>query len=180
MNRLFEKIIDSVFIFWSIYIYREENILETLDNMIQLSRTKHTHTQDKMPPYWSNKQVRDKTTYKNLWIYKLIKLLILSSWLVSSLSLQASRECQSKEKLLEQGFRSAFREFQQWLVNTKINTAKCFDAPQNLSEASSSLQKIQVQRRKSTIMEHSGTYTTGSSYRLISSSLVRSFLVIES
>lgn len=79
MNRLFEKIIDSVFIFWSIYIYREENILETLDNMIQLSRTKHTHTQDKMLPYWSNKQVRDKTTYKSLWIYKLIKLLILSS-----------------------------------------------------------------------------------------------------
>lgn len=50
MNRLFEKIIDSVFIFWSIYIYREENILETLDNMIQLSTTKRTHTQAKMPP----------------------------------------------------------------------------------------------------------------------------------
>jgi nesprin-1 len=62
----------------------------------------------------------------------------------SSLSLQASRGCQSKEKLLDQGFRSAFREFQQWLVNAKINTAKCFDVPQNLSEASSSLQKIQV------------------------------------
>ncbi|KAK6304736.1 hypothetical protein J4Q44_G00253220 [Coregonus suidteri] len=59
------------------------------------------------------------------------------------LSLQASRECQSKEKLLEQRFRAAFREFQQWLVNAKINTAKCFDVPQNLSEASSSLQKIQ-------------------------------------
>lgn len=62
----------------------------------------------------------------------------------SSLSLQATRECQSKEKGLDQGFRSAFREFQQWLVNAKINTAKCFDAPQNLSEASSSFQKIQV------------------------------------
>lgn len=61
-----------------------------------------------------------------------------------SLSLRAARECQSKEKLQEQGFRSAYREFQQWLVNTKINTAKCFDAPQNLSEASTSLQKIQV------------------------------------
>uniref|UniRef100_A0A8C7KDH8 Spectrin repeat containing, nuclear envelope 1b n=1 Tax=Oncorhynchus kisutch TaxID=8019 RepID=A0A8C7KDH8_ONCKI len=59
------------------------------------------------------------------------------------LSLQASRECQNKEKLLEQQFRAAFREFQQWLVNAKINTAKCFDVPQNLSEASSSLQKIQ-------------------------------------
>ncbi|KAJ0008744.1 hypothetical protein NQD34_016159 [Periophthalmus magnuspinnatus] len=61
----------------------------------------------------------------------------------NSLSLKASRECQSKEKLLDQCFRATFREFQQWLVNTKINTAKCFDAPQNLSEASSSLQKIQ-------------------------------------
>lgn len=38
-----------------------------------------------------------------------------------------------------------FREFQQWLVNARINTAKCFDVPQNLSEASSSLVKIQVQ-----------------------------------
>lgn len=61
-----------------------------------------------------------------------------------SLSLQASRECQGKEKLLEQRFRAAFRDFQQWLVNAKINTAKCFDVPQNLAEASSSLQKIQV------------------------------------
>lgn len=68
---------------------------------------------------------------------------------VSSLSLQASRECQSKEKLLEQGFRAAFREFQQWLVNAKINTAKCFDVPQNVNEASSSLQKIQVQQQQS-------------------------------
>lgn len=66
------------------------------------------------------------------------------SFFCCSLSLQASRECQRKEKLLEQKFRAAFREFQQWLVNAKINTAKCFDAPQNLSEASSSLQKIQV------------------------------------
>lgn len=62
-----------------------------------------------------------------------------------SLSLQASRECQSKQKQLEQGFRSAFREFQQWLVNAKINTAKCFDVPQNLTEASASLLKIQVE-----------------------------------
>ncbi|XP_045574102.1 nesprin-1 isoform X3 [Salmo salar] len=61
----------------------------------------------------------------------------------NSLSLQASRECQSKEKLLEQRFRATFREFQQWLVNAKIITAKCFDVPQNLGEASSSLQKIQ-------------------------------------
>jgi len=65
-------------------------------------------------------------------------------YFASSLSLQAARECQSKEKLLEQGFRSAFREFQKWLVNAKINTAKCFDVPQNLGEASASLQKIQV------------------------------------
>ncbi|RXN33841.1 nesprin-1 isoform X3 [Labeo rohita] len=61
----------------------------------------------------------------------------------NSLSLQASRECQGKEKLLEQRFRASFRDFQQWLVNAKINTAKCFDVPQNLAEASSSLQKIQ-------------------------------------
>nr|XP_057913481.1 nesprin-1 isoform X6 [Doryrhamphus excisus] len=61
----------------------------------------------------------------------------------NSLSLRAARECQSKEKLQEQAFCSAYRDFQQWLVNAKINTAKCFDAPQNLSEASSSLQKIQ-------------------------------------
>lgn len=49
-------------------------------------------------------------------------------------------------KLLEQAFRLAFREFQQWLVNARINTAKCFDVPQNLNEASSSLLKIQVQQ----------------------------------
>lgn len=72
------------------------------------------------------------------------KKYVFFPWFVPSLSLQASRECQSKEKLLEQGFRSAFREFQQWFVNAKINTAKCFDVPQNLNEASSSLQKIQV------------------------------------
>lgn len=48
-------------------------------------------------------------------------------------------------KLLEQAFRSAFREFQQWLVNARINTAKCFDVPQNLNEASASLLKIQVE-----------------------------------
>ena len=67
-------------------------------------------------------------------------------WL--SLSLQASRQCQSKEKVLDQRFRSAYRDFQQWLVNAKINTAKSFDVPQNLSEASSSLQKIQVCQRE--------------------------------
>ncbi|XP_034001993.1 LOW QUALITY PROTEIN: nesprin-1-like, partial [Trematomus bernacchii] len=61
----------------------------------------------------------------------------------NSVSLQAGRECQSKQKLLDQGFRSACRDFQQWLVNAKINTAKCFDVPQNLSEAIASLQKIQ-------------------------------------
>ncbi|TSO25166.1 Nesprin-1 [Bagarius yarrelli] len=61
----------------------------------------------------------------------------------NSLSLHASRECQRNEKLLEQKFRTTVREFQQWLVNAKINTAKCFDAPQNLGEASASLQKIQ-------------------------------------
>ncbi|TRY83472.1 hypothetical protein DNTS_016214, partial [Danionella cerebrum] len=61
----------------------------------------------------------------------------------NSLSLQASRECQGKEKLLEHRFRAAYRDFQQWLVNAKINTAKCFDVPQNLAEASASLQKIQ-------------------------------------
>lgn len=74
--------------------------------------------------------------------------------LVSSLSLQASKECQSKEKLLEQGFRSVFREFQKWLVNAKISTAKCFDVPQNINEASSGLQKIQVtSKSKSNIAE---------------------------
>ncbi|XP_076155328.1 nesprin-1 isoform X4 [Alosa pseudoharengus] len=61
----------------------------------------------------------------------------------NSLSLQASRECQNKEKLLDQRFRSSCRDFQQWLVHAKITTAKCFDVPQNLAEVSSSLQKIQ-------------------------------------
>lgn len=80
----------------------------------------------------------------NLGLYNIGGEKRFSSFLPPSLSLQASRDCQIKEKLLEQGFRSAFREFQQWLVNAKINTAKCFDVPQNLSEASSSLQRIQV------------------------------------
>lgn len=62
----------------------------------------------------------------------------------SSLSLRASRECQNKERLLEQRFRAALRDFQQWLVNAKISTAKCFDVPQSVAEASTSLQRIQV------------------------------------
>lgn len=61
-----------------------------------------------------------------------------------SLSLRASRECQNKERLLEQRFRAALRDFQQWLVNAKISTAKCFDVPQNVAEASNALQRIQV------------------------------------
>ncbi|XP_028808913.1 nesprin-1 isoform X6 [Denticeps clupeoides] len=61
----------------------------------------------------------------------------------NSLSLRASRECQNKEKLLEQRFRSSLRDFQQWLVNAKVSTAKCFDAPQSVQEASSALQRIQ-------------------------------------
>lgn len=61
-----------------------------------------------------------------------------------SLSLRASRECQNKERLLEQRFRAALRDFQQWLVNAKISTAKCFDVPQTVTEASSALQRIQV------------------------------------
>lgn len=78
-----------------------------------------------------------------------------------SLSLQASREYQSKEKQLEQEFRSAFREFQQWLVNAKISTAKCFDVPQNLNEASASLLKIQVEHIESNATEHSlSAFTT--------------------
>lgn len=63
---------------------------------------------------------------------------------VCSLSLRASRECQNKERLLEQRFRAALRDFQQWLVNAKISTAKCFDVPQNVAEASNALQRIQV------------------------------------
>ncbi|RXM34120.1 Nesprin-1 [Acipenser ruthenus] len=61
----------------------------------------------------------------------------------NSLCLQASKERQNKEKLLEQRFRSSLREFQQWLVSAKITTAKCFDVPQNINEASTSLLKIQ-------------------------------------
>ncbi|CAI5683845.1 unnamed protein product [Oreochromis niloticus] len=61
----------------------------------------------------------------------------------NSLSLRASRECQNKERLLEQRFRAALRDFQQWLVNAKISTAKCFDVPQTVTEASSALQRIQ-------------------------------------
>ncbi|KAM6272871.1 nesprin-1 isoform 2-T2 [Spheniscus humboldti] len=61
----------------------------------------------------------------------------------NSLCLQASKGCQSKEQILQQRFRTAFRDFQQWLVNAKVTTAKCFDVPQNISEASASLQKIQ-------------------------------------
>ncbi|KAM6126873.1 nesprin-1-like [Pterocles gutturalis] len=61
----------------------------------------------------------------------------------NSLCLQASKGCQSKEQILQQRFQTAFRDFQQWLVNAKVTTAKCFDMPQNISEASASLQKIQ-------------------------------------
>ncbi|XP_028253699.1 nesprin-1 [Parambassis ranga] len=61
----------------------------------------------------------------------------------NSLSLRASRECQNKERLLEQRFRAALRDFQQWLVNAKISTAKCFDVPQTVTEASTALQRIQ-------------------------------------
>ncbi|XP_009975913.1 PREDICTED: nesprin-1-like, partial [Tauraco erythrolophus] len=61
----------------------------------------------------------------------------------NSLCLQASKGCQSKEQILQQRFRTALRDFQQWLVNAKVTTAKCFDVPQNISEASASLQKIQ-------------------------------------
>ncbi|XP_077366762.1 nesprin-1 isoform X9 [Festucalex cinctus] len=61
----------------------------------------------------------------------------------NSLSLRAARECQNKERLLEQRFRAALRDFQQWLVNAKICTAKCFDVPQSVPEASTALQRIQ-------------------------------------
>ncbi|XP_038195664.1 nesprin-1 isoform X2 [Arvicola amphibius] len=59
------------------------------------------------------------------------------------LCLQASKGCQNKEQILQERFQKAFRGFQQWLVNAKLTTAKCFDLPQNLSEVSASLQKIQ-------------------------------------
>ncbi|MCJ8743979.1 hypothetical protein PDJAM_G00100910, partial [Pangasius djambal] len=61
----------------------------------------------------------------------------------NSLSLRAARECQNKEKLLEQRFRSSLRDFRQWLVNANISTAKCFDSPHSIQEASTSLQRIQ-------------------------------------
>ncbi|KAH0622390.1 hypothetical protein JD844_024656, partial [Phrynosoma platyrhinos] len=61
----------------------------------------------------------------------------------NSLCLQASKGCLSKEQALQQRFRTAFRDFQQWLVNSKITTAKCFDAPQSVSEAAANIQKIQ-------------------------------------
>lgn len=67
-------------------------------------------------------------------------------FLFPSLSLRASRECQNKERLLEQRLRAALRDFQQWLVNAKISTAKCFDVPQNVAEASTALQRIQVRQ----------------------------------
>ncbi|TSR99415.1 Nesprin-1 [Bagarius yarrelli] len=54
-----------------------------------------------------------------------------------------ARECQNKEKLLEQRFRSSLRDFRQWLVNANISTAKCFDSPHSIQEASTSLHRIQ-------------------------------------
>uniref|UniRef100_A0A8C5RH19 Spectrin repeat containing nuclear envelope protein 1 n=1 Tax=Laticauda laticaudata TaxID=8630 RepID=A0A8C5RH19_LATLA len=61
----------------------------------------------------------------------------------NSLCIQASKGCQSKEQTLQQRFRAAFRDFQQWLVNSKITTAKCFDVPQNVSDVTANIQKIQ-------------------------------------
>ncbi|KAM6459267.1 nesprin-1-like [Liasis olivaceus] len=61
----------------------------------------------------------------------------------NSLCLQASKGCQSKEQTLQQRFRTVFRDFQQWLVNSKITTAKCFDVPQNVSDVAANIQKIQ-------------------------------------
>ncbi|KAM9000867.1 nesprin-1 isoform 8-T9 [Sarcophilus harrisii] len=61
----------------------------------------------------------------------------------NSLCLQVSKDCQNKEQILQQRFQKAFRDFQQWLVNAKITTAKCFDVPQSITEVSTSLQKIQ-------------------------------------
>lgn len=63
---------------------------------------------------------------------------------LSSLSLRASRECQNKEKLLEQRFRSSLHDFRQWMVNANISTAKCFDSPHSIQDASVALQQIQV------------------------------------
>ncbi|XP_045150652.1 nesprin-1 [Echinops telfairi] len=59
------------------------------------------------------------------------------------LCLKASKGCQNKEQILQQRFQKAFRDFQQWLVNAKLTTAKCFDIPQNISEVLTSLQQIQ-------------------------------------
>ncbi|XP_061480140.1 nesprin-1 isoform X3 [Rhineura floridana] len=61
----------------------------------------------------------------------------------NSLCLQASKGCQSKEQALQQRFRTVLRDFQQWLINSKITTAKCFDVPQNVNEAAANIQKIQ-------------------------------------
>ncbi|XP_016311636.1 nesprin-1-like isoform X6 [Sinocyclocheilus anshuiensis] len=61
----------------------------------------------------------------------------------NSLSLRASRECQNKEKLLEQRFRSSLHDFRQWMVNANISTAKCFDSPHSIRDASIALQRIQ-------------------------------------
>ncbi|TRY57107.1 hypothetical protein DNTS_023982 [Danionella cerebrum] len=61
----------------------------------------------------------------------------------NSLSLRASRECQNKEKLLEQRFRSSLHDFRQWLVNANISTAKCFDSPHSIQDASTALRRIQ-------------------------------------
>ncbi|RXN24277.1 nesprin-1-like protein [Labeo rohita] len=61
----------------------------------------------------------------------------------NSLSLRASRECQNKEKLLEQRFRSSLHDFRQWMVNANISTAKCFDSPHSIQDASVALQRIQ-------------------------------------
>uniref|UniRef100_A0A8C1T6X1 Spectrin repeat containing, nuclear envelope 1a n=1 Tax=Cyprinus carpio TaxID=7962 RepID=A0A8C1T6X1_CYPCA len=61
----------------------------------------------------------------------------------NSLSLRASRECQNKEKLLEQRFRSSLHDFRQWMVNANISTAKCFDSPHSIQDASIALQQIQ-------------------------------------
>ncbi|CAI9612037.1 unnamed protein product [Staurois parvus] len=59
------------------------------------------------------------------------------------LCLQASKACQSKEQTLQQRFRTAFRDFQQWLVNAKVMTAKCFNVHESITEASASLERIQ-------------------------------------
>ncbi|XP_075718991.1 nesprin-1 isoform X3 [Rhinoderma darwinii] len=61
----------------------------------------------------------------------------------NSLCLQTSKSCQSKEQILQQRFRTAVRDFQQWLINAKVMTAKCFDSPQSIDEVSASLQRIQ-------------------------------------